>query len=440
MEKYMPITALGPGDPDDGDQGRQQRGLAIAVLEQNIRPDKFGYKVPSQSGNGVYLVNLEHGAYCTCPDFEKRDLPCKHVFAVEALLQRGEQLDTPDAPEPEAEAAGLWTAQPWQAYNAAQVNEGDLFATLLHDLCDTVPQPPQANGRPRLPLSDMLYGMGLKVYSTLSTRRAMSEIRGAVASGRMCREPSFSTPIRYFERPGVTPVLRALIQMSALPLRDLEVDFAQDSNGFASTAYNRWFDHKWGGSKKEAKWVKLHLMCGVQTNIVTVADATASQSADSIYLPDFVKITAENFRINEVSADMAYSSRKNLHAIADAGGTPFIPFKSNAVAVRKGTGMKGRDPLWEQMYHHFTLRADDFNRHYHKRSNVETVFYMIKAKFGERVRAKTDTAQINEVLMKVLCHNICVLIRAMYALGITPVFDQGTFASETALDAKVIGF
>ena len=216
MEKYMPITALGPGDPDDGDQGRQQRGLAIAVLEQNIRPDKFGYKVPSQSGNGVYLVNLEHGAYCTCPDFEKRDLPCKHVFAVEALLQRGEQLDTPDAPEPEAEAAGLWTAQPWQAYNAAQVNEGDLFATLLHDLCNTVPQPPQANGRPRLPLSDMLYGMGLKVYSTLSTRRAMSELRGAVASGRMCKEPSFSTPIRYFERPEVTPVLRELIQMSRL--------------------------------------------------------------------------------------------------------------------------------------------------------------------------------------------------------------------------------
>ena len=130
-----------------------------------------------------------------------------------------------------------------------------LFATLLRDLCDTVPQPPQANGRPRLPLSDMLYGMGLKVYSTLSTRRAMSEIRGAVATGWMCREPSFSTPIRYFERPEVTPVLRELIQLSALPLRDLEIDFAQDSSGFASTSYNRWFDHKWGGSKKETKWV-----------------------------------------------------------------------------------------------------------------------------------------------------------------------------------------
>ncbi len=425
------ITALGPNDSDDGEQGRQQRGLAIAVLEQNIRPDKFGYKVPSQSGNGVYLVNLEHGPYCTCPDFEKRVRACKHVFAVEALLQRGEQLD-----DPKPEALVERVTQPWAAYNAAQVNEGDLFATLLRDLCDTVPQPPQANGRPRLPLSDMLYGMGLKVYSTLSTRRAMSEIRGAVAMGRMCREPSFSTPIRYFERPEVTPVLRELIQLSALPLRDLEINFAQDSSGFASTSYNRWFDHKWGGSKKETKWVKVHLMCGVQTNIVTVADATASQSADSPYLPDFVRITAEHFRINEVSADMAYSSRKNLHAIVDAGGTPFIPFKTGSVAVQKGK--RSRDSLWEQMYHHFTLREADFNRHYHKRSNVETVFHMIKAKFGDKVRAKTDTAQVNEVLMKVLCHNVCVLIRAMYALGITPVFDQLTFASETALDAKVV--
>ena len=79
--------------------------------------------------------------------------------------------------------------------------------------------------------------------------------------------------------------------------------------GFASTVYNRWFDHKWGGSKKEVKWVKLHLMCGVRSNIVTVADATASHSADAPYLPDFVRTTAKNFRINEVSADMAYSQQ-----------------------------------------------------------------------------------------------------------------------------------
>ena len=60
-------TALGPTDPDDGQQGRQMRGLTIALTEKHIRPDRFGYKVPSQSGNGVYLVNLEHGPYLHLP-------------------------------------------------------------------------------------------------------------------------------------------------------------------------------------------------------------------------------------------------------------------------------------------------------------------------------------------------------------------------------------
>ena len=45
--------------------------------------------------------------------------------------------------------------------------------------------------------------------------------------------------------------------------------------------------------------------------------------------------------------------------------------------------------------------------HYHKRSNVESVFQMIKSKFGEKVRSKHETAQINEALTKILCHD-CV--------------------------------
>ncbi len=417
-QQIRQLTALGPDGPDDGEAGRRQRGLAIAALVP-IKPDKFGYKVPSQSSNGVYLVNLEHGPYCTCPDFEKNAQPCKHVYAVQALLMGTE----PDSAPPEAVRGAVRITQPWPAYNASQVHEGDLFATLLRTLCDTVPQPPQRNGRPRLPLSDMLYGMGLKAYSTLSTRRAMSGIRDAVANGRMQAEPYFTTPIRYFERAEMTPVLRDLIVASALPLRGVEVDFAIDSSGLASTAYHRWFDHKWGqvSGRKEVKWAKLHVMCGVQSNIVTVADATATMSADSPYLSDFVRITAENFDVREVSADLAYSGRRNLQAVAAVGGIPYIPFRRNAVAKpQKGAA----DPLWEQMFHHFTLRQADFNRHYHKRSNVETVFHMIKAKFGDKLRAKTDTAMVNEALMRVLCHNICVLIRSMYVLGITPVFDQ----------------
>ncbi len=48
---------------------------------------------------------------------------------------------------------------------------------------------------------------------------------------------------------------------------------------------------------------------------------------------------------------------------------------------------------------------------YHKRSNVESTFSMMKRKFGDAVRSKSDTAMVNEVLCKVLAHNLCVLIR-----------------------------
>jgi hypothetical protein len=47
---------------------------------------------------------------------------------------------------------------------------------------------------------------------------------------------------------------------------------------------------------------------------------------------------------------------------------------------------------------------------------------MIKEKFGTRLMSKKEVAQVNEVICKVLCHNICVVIQSMYELGIEPVF------------------
>lgn len=37
---------------------------------------------------------------------------------------------------------------------------------------------------------------------------------------------------------------------------------------------------------------------------------------------------------------------------------------------------------------------------------------------GASLRSKGDTAQMNEVLCKVLCHNICVVIQSTYELGV----------------------
>ena len=65
--------------------------------------------------------------------------------------------------------------------------------------------------------------------------------------------------------------------------------------------------------------------------------------------------------------------------------------------------------------------------HYHKRSNVESTFSMMKRKFGDSLRSKTDFAMVNEALCKILCHNLVVLIHEMYELGVEPVFWGSSF-------------
>ncbi len=72
---------------------------------------------------------------------------------------------------------------------------------------------------------------------------------------------------------------------------------------------------------------------------------------------------------------------------------------------------------------HLPVNREEFLTHYHKRSNAESTVWMIKSKFDEHIRSKTDTAIVNELLYKVLCHNICVVIQSMYELGITPSFS-----------------
>ena len=128
-----------------------------------------------------------------------------------------------------------------------------------------------------------------------------------------------------------------------------------------------------------------------------------------------VQATAEHFGIREVSADKAYLSRKNLSAVEAVGGMRFVPFKSNTVEPTEAG-------MWTKMHHLFMYRREAFMEHYHKRSNIETAFSMIKGKFGSALRSKSDTGQINEALCKVLCHNLCVLVRAMPESSIEPAF------------------
>ncbi len=319
-------------------------------------------------------------------------------------------------PEIEPEENEKEYPQDWSAYNLAQTEEQKLLMEFLSDLCENVEEPEYDFGRPSLPLSDMIFASALKVYSTFSLRRFTSLMEIAEDQGHIENSCSYATVSNYMNKEEVTPILHKLIELSSSPLTAVETDFAVDSSGFSTSRFGRYNDFKHGENNKYRKWVKAHLICGVKTNIITGVELTEGRKNDCPQFEPLVKKTAKQFNIEEVSADKAYSSRANHELVDSLDATAYIPFKSNTTGKARGS------MIWKKMFHYFQMKKEEFQEHYHKRSNVETVFHMIKTKFGDSVSSKNKKSQINEVLLKILCHNICVVIQEMFELDMDPNF------------------
>jgi transposase len=257
----------------------------------------------------------------------------------------------------------------------------------------------------------------------------MTDLSDTHGKGYLEKLPSYNTVFRYFESEVLTPYLLMLIEENSLPLASIEEDFVIDSSGLSTGVYLRWNDAKWGNKTRDLfgdgknyifgkkDWLKIHITCGVKTNVVTAVEVTDAYASDNNYFKPLVEATAQNFAMRQVSADKAYLSSPNLQTAVDNAAMPYIPFKANSVSNEKR-----HSKLWKTMYHFYSYNQEAFMQNYHKRSNVESTFHMIKSKFGNTLRSRTKTAQINEALCKVLCHNICCLIQSMFELNLKPKF------------------
>ena len=223
---------------NEATDGRKQRGLEIAATAQITRKGNT-WAVPSQSFNGLYTVTKAGDELrCSCPDYELRARMCKHTYAVEFVIRRE---TAPDGTVTETRAARVTYSQNWPAYNAAQTCEKDMFCALLKDLVSIVPTPEQKRGRPSLPLSDMLFAAAYKVYSTVSARRFMTDLRAAATNGDIDRAPHYNSIFNVLDRESLTPILEDLITRAALPLKGLDTQFAVDSTGFGTQCFYRHF-------------------------------------------------------------------------------------------------------------------------------------------------------------------------------------------------------
>jgi transposase len=296
--------------------------------------------------------------------------------------------------------------QNWSAYNEAQTQEKVMFMDLLFKLVQHIPQlPGNARGRPKLSSREMVFCCCLKAYNGFSSRRSNSELELAKKAGYITRTPHFNTVLNSLRDPKLTLVLRSLVHFSSIPLAGAESSFAVDSTGFSTNQHRSWMEARNGAPKGRKRFVKAHAICGTKTNVITAIEVTPSSRGDAPLLPGLVAETTKAFNVREVSADKAYSSQLNYEAIDHLGAAAYVPFRS-------GTGRR-RAPAWDRAYDYYTEQQEDFLKHYHKRSNIESTFSMIKRKFTHYVRSKTTPGQINEVLCLAVCHNVVVLIHEL---------------------------
>ena len=426
---------------------REQRGRDIAK-RGGIRQIGARYVVPAQSANSnvpTYLVDVVEQT-CTCPDYELRHQPCKHYEACLFWLawEGGVNMETGEIVLPKKQQS----KQHWPSYNRAQTTEKLRLPQFLYALLLGVPNTERPEGKPGrkpIPEREAAFGLVAKVYTGDSGRRAEGDMHAYVERGYLSRVWDSNTLFRAMENPEMTPILMWAVEESAGPLTLVENaagQFAFDATGFRTTvrrvkddkevSIERWNDQK---HKPEAKqkmrkfiheWVKLHAATGTITNVVTAARVTAGMgegTGDTTHFRDLVNRSARRFIMKEVSADKAYLGKNNLAAVAAVGAQPFIPFKiTNERAAERN--MRNPSEHWRKMWAYFDLKKQEFLKHYHRRSNVESTFGALKAKFGGGVRSKKFVAQQNEVLAKVILWNLTCVISAIEEFGVEAEFSR----------------
>jgi hypothetical protein len=337
---------------------REERGREIAK-RGGIRQRGGVFVVPSQSDGPSYTVDLADET-CTCPDYETRRLRCKHVEAALFYVawegsMDGMSLVSVDGTGAAKKPKRKTYKRNHAASNDASRHELERIRPLLRALCARVPEPDREVGLPGrkpIPLRDLIFAIIMKVYGGLSGRRTESEIRLCAKYGYITAEFQHNKIHSTMEDDGLTAILEWLVEESAAPLAVVENAagrFSQDTTGFTTRFYDRWFAIKHGSKRgkkpsteqekaeaareveerKAHPSIKLHATTGAITHVVTCAKV--SREADCKRLPEQLQRTAERFDVKEFSADKGYLDEKCIRAIAAIGARPLIPFKRNSI-------------------------------------------------------------------------------------------------------------
>ena len=411
---------------------RAQRGLAIAKAKKDAIKVLVGakYLVPSAASNGSTYVVDTKAETCSCLDWSRlggHDRPhrCKHIWAVVHVLKLadGSELIVTQKPRKPKELRRAFTRD-WKATNACRTLIPHLaphYCELLVDglgLCGRVMG---ENGRPAIPLRDVLLTALIRAFENLTAAEAVVQVQLYCKARliRMTQVPSYNTLLRVFAEPEHMVLLHRLLAGSALPLIGLEDTFAIDGTGFGSSVYDHHFTRKHGKEEQQRlptlrhRWLNATIVFGVRTLVAPAAQVT-DKIGECPLMPELVRrIVANGGRVAKWLGDSAYNSWYNVLAVEEIGATPFFDFRDNV------TG-KTQPETVGRLYNRMKDDQDLYWENYDWRTLAEAGMNSIKSRFGHALRSRALNAQCAEVMLRLVCHNIAQLITAVQELNVDP--------------------
>ena len=171
---------------------------------------------------------------------------------------------------------------------------------------------------------------------------------------------------------------------------------AIDGTGFSIIKRSTYFSTVVGEIKQ---FIQCVAAADLKRKLITAARLRRKRRNENIDVNYLMKSTRKQMPVDVFIGDKAFDSKKN-HDRAERCGARFIaPIKN-----MKKQGFKIRDYRRKRLYENFPREI------YNKRSLIESIFSVIKRRFGSLVYARKFNTQKNEILFRIMAYNVDRLI------------------------------
>jgi len=288
------------------------------------------------------------------------------------------------------------------SYDTARSRHLQFLLDLLIKLSNTIPTKTSSFGRPPdFPLPALFVLLGLKFDSGLSYRNFVAQLSFTpllLERLGLERPPSYSILQQALKKLD-TRLLHRMYRLLARkrpPPRNLAVD----STGFSHSTGGAWMSLRFKKTLKR-RFTALHAAVDTDTLMIHAVKVKARPGGDAKELISLVKRVIHRF-LKYVYGDKAYISRKNVQYIHDLGAYPAIEPKKRLKS--RSRGYRG----YKELIREYRRDPKEWKKKhsYGKRSLVETVFGMMKVRFGGGLSSRKYKEHRRELLIKVVLHNI----------------------------------